>query len=62
MADDSTKRGAQDRARINVHQEHEVRHWTKALGVTQEQLKEIVGRVGPIAEDVRAEVGKMRAD
>ncbi|MEJ1930056.1 DUF3606 domain-containing protein [Nostoc sp. NIES-2111] len=62
MADDPIERGAQDRARINIHQEHEVRHWTKALGVTEEQLKEIVDRVGTAAEDVRAEVGKMRAD
>ena len=35
---------------------------TKALDVTEELLKEIVGRVGPVADDVRAEVRKMRAD
>jgi len=27
MADDLTNRGARDRSRINVNEEHEVRYW-----------------------------------
>ena len=38
MPDDLKNRGAQDRARISLSEEHEVRYWTKALGVTKEQL------------------------
>ena len=54
MADDPSKRGAQDRSRIAMHEEHEVRYWTQALGVTKEQLAEAVQRVGNSAERVRA--------
>jgi hypothetical protein len=54
MADDPNVRGPQDRARINVGQEHEVRYWTKALGVTEQQLRDAVRAVGPMAEKVRA--------
>ena len=31
MADDTSNRGAQDRAQININEEHEVRYWTEAL-------------------------------
>ena len=53
MPDDTTNRGAQDRARINVREEHEVRYWTKALGVTEEQLRRAVSAVGVSADAVR---------
>ena len=33
MSDDLKNRGAQDRSRISMREEHEVRYWTKALGV-----------------------------
>src|ERR1043166_7155227 len=46
MPDDPKIRGPQDRTRVNLHQEHEVRYWTKTLGVSKEQLEAIVGRVG----------------
>jgi hypothetical protein len=58
MADDPTKRGAGDRARINVHEAHEVRYWTKQLGVTEEELKAAVAKAGVMAEAVRRELGK----
>lgn len=58
MADDPKKRGAQDRARISMSQEHEVRYWTKALGVSRERLAEVVAKVGNSAEAVRRELGK----
>jgi Protein of unknown function (DUF3606) len=32
MADDLKNRGAPDRGRVNVHEDHEVRYWTKMLG------------------------------
>jgi len=53
MADDLKNRGAQDRARINVHEEHEVRSWTQSLGVTREQLESAVKAVGTSADAVR---------
>lgn len=53
MSDDLNKRGQQDRIRINVHEEHEVRYWTKEFAVTLGQLEQAVKAVGVMAEDVR---------
>ncbi|MEA2729975.1 MAG: hypothetical protein QOD93_4263 [Acetobacteraceae bacterium] len=38
MADDLTKRGSQDRTRVNVHEKHELRYWTAKCGVTADRL------------------------
>ena len=57
MADDRSKRGKQDRDRINVDQEYEVRDWAKSLGVTEERLKTAVSEVGNSAEAVRRYLG-----
>jgi hypothetical protein len=53
MSDDKTKTGGQDRKRINVHEDYELRDWSKSLGVTPERLKEAVAAVGDNAEKVR---------
>ena len=53
MSDNLQKTGQQDRSRINVHEEHEVRYWTEALGVSREQLEKAVGQVGVSANAVR---------
>ncbi len=58
MPDDKNDRGAQDRARISLGEEHEVRYWTQALGVTKEQLAAAVHAVGNSADKVRAHLGK----
>jgi uncharacterized protein DUF3606 len=58
MADDTSKRGGTDRSRINLSQPHEVQYWTKALGVSEEQLKQAVKSVGSSADDVRRHLGK----
>jgi len=52
MADDTSKSGGQDRTRINVNQEHELRDWSKKYGCTPEQLKAAVKAVGTMAADV----------
>lgn len=53
MADDLNNRGAQDRARISMSEEHEVRYWTETLGVSKEELQQAVDKVGNGAEAVR---------
>jgi hypothetical protein len=58
MSDDLSKRGAPDRQRVNINEEHEVRYWTGALNVTPEQLRKAVKEVGPMADDVRKWLGK----
>lgn len=58
MSDDLKNRGPADRARINVHEDHEVRYWTQELGVNREQLEQAVKAVGVMAADVRKHLGK----
>ncbi|WP_162570472.1 DUF3606 domain-containing protein [Variovorax sp. SRS16] len=58
MPDDLSNRGGQDRSRINVNEEHEVRYWTEALGVDEETLRKAVAEAGTSAEAVRTFLGK----
>jgi hypothetical protein len=41
-----------------MNEDHEVRYWTKELGVTKEQLVAAVNKVGNSAEAVRRELDK----
>jgi len=58
MSDDLKNRGPQDRLRINVHEEHEVRYWTQELGVSREELERAVLAVGVMAAAVRTYLNK----
>ena len=58
MADDKSKSGGNDRERINVNQDYELRDWSKKFGVTPEQLKDAVKKAGPMVDDVKKELGK----
>jgi hypothetical protein len=58
MSDDKSQRGSPDNTRIDIHDPDEVRHWTQSLGITPEQLKEAVARVGTSAQKVRESLGK----
>ena len=58
MSDDKSKTGGPDRARINVNEDYELQYWTKALGVSAEQLRAAVKAVGPTTEAVRRHLGK----
>ena len=53
MSDDTTQSHGQDRNRINVHQDYELRDWSRSLGVTPEELKKAVAAVGDRADKVR---------
>jgi len=53
MSDDTAQRGSADRSRINMNQDHEVRYWTQALGVSEDELRRAVGAVGVSADKVR---------
>ena len=52
MADNLQKRGGQDRKRIDVNQPYELRDWSKKFGVSEEELKDAVRKVGDRAEAV----------
>jgi len=54
MSDDKTKTGGQDRTRISLSEDYEVRDWAKKFGVTVDELKAAVKAVGNDAKAVEA--------
>ncbi|MES2977692.1 MAG: DUF3606 domain-containing protein [Pseudomonadota bacterium] len=53
MPDNQQNAQGQDRERINVHQDYELRDWSKSLNTTPERLNEAVQAVGDRADRVR---------
>ena len=60
MTDDKTKTGGADRRRISLDEDYEVRDWAKKFGVTEDELRAAVAKVGPEAVDVENYLGEMR--
>jgi hypothetical protein len=58
MADDLKKTGKPDDSRINANQAHEVNYWAKKWGVTAQQIRDAVKRVGSMVKDVKQSLGK----
>jgi Protein of unknown function (DUF3606) len=56
--DDLKKKGTADRSKINMREEHEVKYWTKQLGVSKEELQKAVNKVGNSAAAVRKQLGQ----
>jgi len=50
------KRGSQDRSKISMEQEHEIRYWTQELGVSEAALTAAVAKVGNSVDAVRREL------
>jgi hypothetical protein len=61
MADDRTQRGPQDRNRINIHEDYELKYWSKRFGVSDDELVAAVDAVGPMVTDVATRLGKNAA-
>jgi hypothetical protein len=58
MSDDRSQRGAPDNRRIDMNDRDDVRHCSKSLGVTPEQLKDAVARVGTSSGKVHESLRK----
>ncbi|RZJ37704.1 MAG: DUF3606 domain-containing protein [Brevundimonas sp.] len=56
--DDKTNRGPEDRSRINLTEDYEIEYWTKALGVPEDRLRDVVKQVGHGADAVRAALAR----
>ena len=56
MSDDTSKSQGQDRQRININQAHELRDWSKKFGVSEEELKRAVAKVGDRSDAVEKEL------
>ncbi len=54
--DNLTKKEQSDRSKIKMHEDFEVKYWTKELGVSKEQLQNAVDKVGNSAAAVRKEL------
>ena len=46
MADDKTKKGKQDRSRINMNEDYEVQYWKKKFKVTGQALAGAIRATG----------------
>jgi Protein of unknown function (DUF3606) len=57
MADNTLFKGVQDRTRINLSEDYEVRYWCEKFGVTEDELRSAVRRVGNSAKAVESELG-----
>jgi hypothetical protein len=60
MADDTKKRGEQDRGRINLNEDYEVRYWCKKLNVSPKELRHLVAEHGSSAAKIRAALSARR--
>ena len=52
MSDNTAMRGQQDRTRINMSEDYEVRYWTEKFKVSREELQKAVDAAGPMADAV----------
>ena len=56
MSDDKNNSGSQDRKRISLSEDYEVRDWAEKFGVSTDELRAAVARVGSMADDVEQEL------
>ena len=54
--DSLTKKDQRDRSKVNMHEDFEVKYWTKELGVSREELQKAADKVGNSAAAVRKEL------
>lgn len=52
MADDKTLRSPQDASKISLSEDYEVAYWTRKFGVTADELRAAVKKVGNGADAV----------
>ena len=62
MPDNLAQAGGQDRQRINVNQDHELRDWSRKFGVSPEALRAAVEAVGNRAVDVQTYLAGIAKD
>lgn len=56
MSDDKSKRGPEDRRRINPNEDYEVNYEAEKLGVSAERVREAIKKVGDSREAVEKEI------
>ncbi len=61
MADNPKDRQPQDAQRVNIDQNYELQYWSQKFGVSPEQLKRVVARVGPMADNVERAITESKS-
>jgi hypothetical protein len=56
VTDSTTLKGYQDRTRIKLSEYYEVRYWCEKYGVTEDELRAAVKRVGNSTKAVDSEI------
>lgn len=54
MSDNKNNKGPQDRSRISLTEDYEVRYWSKKFGISKDELKAVVNKVGHSVRAVEA--------
>src|SRR5690606_14294400 len=52
MPDNTADRGPQDRSRISLEQDYEVRYWSQRFGIDEDALRSAVEDGGPSVDEV----------
>lgn len=60
MADDKSKRGAQDRRTVSGSERYELDYEAEKLGISPEQLKAIIARVGTDRAKIEQAAGRIK--
>jgi hypothetical protein len=60
MSDDKSKTGNPDRLWVNVGEAYELRDWAKKWGVTEQEVRDAVAKVGKVATEVERELRKRK--
>ena len=60
MPDDKTKVGKPDRSRVSADQDYEVRNIAEKFGLTVDQVRELMLRVGNDRDDVEKAARELR--
>ena len=58
MSDDKSKTGNPDRQRVNVDESYELHDWANKWGVSEQEVRDAVAKVGVMADDVERELKK----
>jgi hypothetical protein len=61
MTDNKLNGGEPDCSKINIHEDYEVKYWTRHLGCSREELERVVGKVGNSAKVVEKELGVLNS-
>jgi hypothetical protein len=56
MVDDLNDKQPRDPNRVDLNVEHELGYWTERFGVSEEDLRAAIERVGVVVDDVEREL------